>query len=300
MTNRRFIVVLDENRYSRNIALFSSKGQEKIAATKVIIVGLGGLGSHIAQQLAYLGVVDFALVDYDIVTASSLNRLIGAVEADVENQTLKVRVAERAIVEIQPTARFAIVDGKVTDERVPGLVLRADVVFGCLDRDLPRLQLTELCARHGKPYFDLASDTGGEGTSAWYGGRVVFCDGTRCLSSLDLLDQKQMARDSMSPEQRAADDEIYGIHRATLDQTGPAVVSINGVVASIAVSEFMVLVTGIREPITHLRYRGDLAQLTKSLDPPRTGCWYCNELWGRGEAEVGHLYVAGVRPEGEK
>jgi molybdopterin-synthase adenylyltransferase len=69
-----------------------------------------------------------------------------------------------------------------------------------------------------------------------------------------------MARDSMSPEQRAADDEIYGIHLAALDRTGPAVVSINGVVASIAVTEFMVLVTGIREPITHLRYRGDLAQ----------------------------------------
>jgi molybdopterin/thiamine biosynthesis adenylyltransferase len=274
-------VVVDHSRYSRNIALFGKEGQEKIALTKVVIVGLGGLGSHLAQQLAYLGVVDFALVDYDIVTSSSLNRLIGAVEADIEDEMPKVRIAERGIAQIQPCAEIAIVDGKVTDHRVPVLVARADVVFGCLDRDLPRLQLTEICARHAKPYFDLASDTGGEGAGLWYGGRIVFCDGTRCQSCLDLLDQEQMARDSMTREQRVADDEIYGVERAALDRTGPAVVSINGVVASVAVSEFMVLVTGIREPVAHLRYRGDLTQFTKSLDPPRAGCWYCCELWGR-------------------
>lgn len=271
---------IDESRYSRNIALFGPEGQEKIVTTKVVIVGLGGLGSHLAQQLAYLGVVDFGLVDHDAVTSSSLNRLIGAVESDVEEETPKVRVAERLIGQIQATAEIDAVDGKVADERVPALIARADIVFGCLDRDLPRLQLTEICARHAKPYFDLASDTGGEGV--WYGGRVIFCDGTRCLSCLDLLDQEQMARDSMSPEQRAADDEIYGIERAALDQTGPAVVSINGVVASLAVTELMVHVTGIREPVAQLVYRGDLTRLTKSIDPPRAGCWYCTDLWGRG------------------
>jgi hypothetical protein len=74
---------------------------------------------------------------------------------------------------------------------------------------------------------------------------------------------------------------FYGVDRTALDWPGPAVVSINGVVTSIAVTEFMVLVTGIREPVAHLRYRGDLTQLTKSLDPPHAGCWYCSELWGR-------------------
>ena len=271
---------LDESRYSRNIALFGPEGQKKIASRKVLIVGLGGLGSHLAQQLAYLGVVDFGLVDDDVVTSSSLNRLIGGVEFDVVAETPKVTVAKRLIVQIQPTANVGAVDRKVADERVPALVARADIVFGCVDRDLPRLQLTELCTRHAKPYFDLASDTGGEGADAWFGGRVVFCDGTRCLSCLDLLDQEQMARDSMSPEQREADDEIYGIDRKMFDQSGPAVVSVNGAVASLAVTEFMAVVTGIRHPVAHLVYRGDLAQLTKSIDPPREGCWYCTQLWG--------------------
>jgi molybdopterin-synthase adenylyltransferase len=192
------------------------------------------------------------------------------------------KVAKRLIDTIQPTADVRVVEGKVNDEDTTDLVARADVVLGCLDRDLPRLQLTELCARHAKPYFDLASDTGGEGGDAWYGGRVVFCDGTRCLSCLDLLDQDQIARDSMSPEQRAADAQIYGIDRDALENTGPAVVSINGVVASLAVTEVMALVTGLQEPTAHLKYRGDLMRLTKSLDQPQEDCWYCTQLWGCG------------------
>jgi hypothetical protein len=45
------------------------------------------------------------------------------------------------------------------------------------------------------------------------GGRVVFCDGSRCLVCLDLLDQKEIAHDRMSPVQREAHDRIYGIER---------------------------------------------------------------------------------------
>src|SRR5438128_2649149 len=63
-----------DGRYSRNEELFGAEGQAKIARTKVTIVGLGGLGSQVGQQLVYLGVRSFALIDFDIVTDSSLNR----------------------------------------------------------------------------------------------------------------------------------------------------------------------------------------------------------------------------------
>ncbi|MCA1736308.1 MAG: ThiF family adenylyltransferase [Actinobacteria bacterium] len=56
------------DRFSRNIALFGPDGQQKIAATAVAIVGLGGLGSHVAQQLVHLGVIRFALIDDDVLT----------------------------------------------------------------------------------------------------------------------------------------------------------------------------------------------------------------------------------------
>ena len=64
----------------------------------------------------------------------------------------------------------------------------------------------------------------------------------------------------MSDEQRAADDKIYGIERNALNDGGPSVISVNGVVASLAVTEFMAWRTGIRAPVGYLNYRGDMAR----------------------------------------
>jgi hypothetical protein len=84
----------------------------------------------------------------------------------------------------------------------------------------------------------------------------------------------------MTPDQREADRRIYGVDRAALAGTGPAIVSVNGVVASLGVTEFMVHVTGLREPASQLTYRGDRGTVTRSLDQPEPGCYYCTRLWG--------------------
>lgn len=270
-----------ETRYSRNEALFGVQGQAKIAGAKVTIIGLGGLGSHVAQQLAYLGVQSFALVDFDVVTDSSLNRLVGAVDADVEAKIKKIAVADRMIRQVNPRASVEVLDGRIPGPDAERLVAWADVVFGCVDRDLHRLELTETCSNHRKPYFDVASDTGG-GEEPWYGGRVVFCHGNGCLVCWGLLDQEQMALDRMTEAEREADRRIYGVDRGALHQAGPAVVSVNGAVASLAVTEFMVHVTGLREPVGQLTYRGDLATVRRSLDPPEEACFYCGAWRKRG------------------
>jgi molybdopterin-synthase adenylyltransferase len=277
--------LIPQGRYSRNELLFAAKGQERIARTKVAIVGLGGLGSHVAQQLAYLGVRSFALIDFDVVTDSSLNRLVGSVGTDVAAKTKKIAVARRLILAVNPKASVESHDGRIADSEAERLVRSVDVVFGCLDRDLHRLELMELCVKHRKPYFDLASDAGG-GEDLWYGGRVVFCNGNRCLVCLRLLNQEQMALDRMGANEREADLHLYGVDRSALNQAGPAVISVNGVVASLAVTEFMVHVTGLRAPIGQLTYRGDLGTVMKSLDPPAEGCYYCAGL-SRRESDVG-------------
>lgn len=284
---------MTDERYSRNEALFGAGGQRKIEATSVAIIGLGGLGSYVTQQLAYLGVRDYGLVDYDVVTESSLNRLVGAVHADIAAGVKKVAVAERTIRAIKPEATINALDARIEAPEVEPLVAAADIVFGCVDRGLPRLRLTELCARYAKPLFDLASDTGGDGDESWYGGRVLFCDGSRCVVCLNLLDQQEMARDSMSDDQRAAHDRIYGIARNALDATGPMVVSVNGAVASIAITEFMVLTTGMREPKAHLNYYADRQIIRAVADRPADDCYYCSGIWGSsvGEAETSAMGV---------
>jgi molybdopterin-synthase adenylyltransferase len=275
-------VSMDDTRYSRNVALFGENGQERIASTAVAVVGLGGLGSHVAQQLAYLGVRRYGLIDHDVVTESSLNRVVGSSPSDVGAKTRKVRSAQRLIKAVQPDATIAVVEGRVTRshaDAAAALIRQSDVVFGCLDAESPRLFLTDLCSTFGIMYIDLATDTRGE-QEAWYGGRVVYSAGAGCLSCLDLLDQRSIRLEQMSRTEVEDERRLYGLRGDLRGGTGPAVVSVNGVVASMAVTEFMAHITGIRQPALQLVYRGDLPRITISKDPPRDGCPYCSR-WGK-------------------
>ncbi len=271
-------------RYARHMALFGAEGQERIAATSAAIVGLGGLGCHVAQQLAYLGVVEFVLVDADSVSTSNLNRLIGASPADVGAR--KVEIAARTIQTIQPDAKVDTVAAHFTADAPAAGLGRAEVLFGCVDDDVARLELVRHASAQGLPYIDLASDVapGGE-----FGGRVVFAkDGERCLSCLGELDQHALARAQMTDEQRDADDKIYGVERDALDDGGPSVVSVNGVVASLAVTEFMAWRTGLRAPVGYLNYRGDRGTVGSRAVPERAYCHYCMTLWGTAAPGAQH------------
>jgi hypothetical protein len=147
-----------------------------------------------------------------------------------------------------------------------------------VDDDVARLELVRHASVHALPYIDLASDVTPDGE---FGGRIVFAkDGERCLSCIQELDQHVIARSQMSPEQRAADDQIYGVDRAALEDGGPSVVSVNGVVASLGVTEFMAWRTGLREPVGYLNYRGDRGTVGSRADPPRDFCGFCMSLWG--------------------
>lgn len=270
-------MVLDTTRYSRNIGLFGTHGQARLSEFCIAIIGLGGLGSHIVQQTAYLGVRRFVLVDEDIVTLTNLNRLIGASERDVQEKRQKVTVAERLIRLIQPSAEIIPLAADFRSTEADMHVQKADVLFGCVDNDAVRLSLTEFASRHRKPYMDLATDTGDASGQVWYGGRMLFAhNGTLCLSCAGELDQRAIAIESMTPHQRAEDRAIYGVPSDSLNGSGPAVVSINGVMASLGVTEFMVWATGLREPKPHIRYRADLGRVTLVTDTPVIDCYYCS------------------------
>lgn len=265
-----------EGRYSRQELLFGKEGQRRLQNVRVAVVGVGGLGSHVVQQLAYLGVLAYVLVDGDVVTPSSLNRLIGAVEADAAAGRPKVEVAARVISTVQPGADVHAIASHLEEAEPTQAIADADVVFGCLDDDLARLRLLDRCAEAGRPYVDLASDTGEDDGRPWYGGRVVFSFvGHGCLSCREVLDQRAIARVAMSRQQRDEDDRTYGVAGSALRGTGPSVVSVNGVVASLGVTEFMAWATRLREPWPELTYRGDLGCVRLNRDDPAPDCYYC-------------------------
>ena len=280
----------EAERYSRQAAMFGKEGQDRLGSVPVAIIGVGGLGCHVVQQLAYAGVKNYFLIDPDRVDLSNLNRFVIGAECDIGR--LKVDVAADYIRRVQPGADVTVIPASVVSAPAFAAVSRAAVVFGCLDGDGPRLVTLELCCSLRKPYIDVATDVPAPGA---FGGRMIFTGiGKGCLFCREELDQKEIWRFFATPDQRAVDDKIYGIDRSSLGETGPSVVFLNGVVASLAVTEFATFITGLRLPVPHLNYRGEMGIVTTTR-VPATGCYYCDETWnGRSSAEP-ERYLASVK-----
>jgi molybdopterin/thiamine biosynthesis adenylyltransferase len=267
---------MSRGRDARNIALFGVDGQRAIERTAVGLVGYGGLGSHVGQQLAYLGTAHVVVIDHDIVEVTNLNRLVGAIPTDAQQRTPKVQVAARTVTAIRPEASVRIIQAKVDAPEAIEALQSVDVVIGAVDNDITRLALLEMCSERAVPYMDAATDTHElDDGRVLFGGRVYVCRGDGCLHCSNELDPDELVQAAMTPDQRDAHDRIYGIDRRLVGASGPMVVSVNGVIASIAVTEFMVMVTGLRQPVRHLIYKGESGIVVMNADAPPPSCYYC-------------------------
>jgi len=279
---------VEQERYARQEAFFGQEGQSRLKALRVSIIGVGGLGSHIAQQLAYLGVQHFALVDHDRVSGNNLNRLIGASAKDVGK--FKVDVSKRLIRSIQEEAEVQCTYSGLFCTEAFDQIAASDFVFGCVDEDGVRLVLLEACCVFQKPYMDLATDVPDENT---YGGRIVFTGlGKGCPRCRGELDDQEIDWYFSTSEQRKEKEKIYGVRKRALGESGPSVVFLNGVVASAGIGEFATYVNpSLRPPIPYLVYRGNMGILTKPADKPAPDCYFCETLWRQKEKSDVYRYA---------
>jgi molybdopterin-synthase adenylyltransferase len=258
----------DTSRYDRQIRLFGVAGQRAVAQAHLGIVGLGGLGSHIAQQLVYLGIRRYTFVDGDRIDDHSLNRVVTARPDDIG--AYKTDLAERLIRTLLPDAtvtniRYHLGDGDDAERELA----QTDLIIGGLDHDSPRLDLADVASRHQIVYIDAATDThAGDGVLT-YGGRIVTAGiQPGCLYCLGHLDQRAIRLARMTTAARADEAALYGIPLDELETTGPSVVTLNGVIASLAATEAMVHLTGLRQPQHQLTYRADHGGVRVNTDTP--------------------------------
>ena len=284
-----------DERFARNIALCGAEGPQRLLATRVAGVGVGGLGSHVVQQLAFLGIGHFTLVEPEELDMTNRNRYIGSHWDDPVPGTPKVDIAERLIRAIDPDVSILKVPTSLLTEQAFAAVRQCQWVFGCLDDDAIRLVLTELCLAYRLRLVDLASDVDRDPDSGAihdYGGRVCVCqDGNGCLMCMGTIDPREAARQFEGDGAWRDWESIYGVEKSVLDGTGPSVVSINGVIASLGVTEFMVAVTDLRPPQRHLVYHGRLGKVTVPEEPPVAKCWYCRSVFGAGAAAEVERYL---------
>jgi adenylyltransferase/sulfurtransferase len=144
-------------RYNRQILLhdFDVAGQERLLQSRVLVVGLGGLGSPAALYLAAAGVGELVLVDGDDVELSNLQRQITHTESDIG--TNKARSAAAAIAAINPGITLDVIEQMLTEAAMPALLSRVDLVLDATDNYPVRFALNRACIAARVPLVSAAA-----------------------------------------------------------------------------------------------------------------------------------------------
>lgn len=133
---------------TRNIQFFGLEAQQKVTASYVVVIGLGGVGSHAASMLLRSGVGRLLLVDFDQVSVSSLNRHAVATREDVG--TSKALCLKKHFQSIFPEchidAKVILYDSSSEEEILSG---HPDFVLDCIDNIDTKVALLAACVRRG-------------------------------------------------------------------------------------------------------------------------------------------------------
>lgn len=147
----------DFMRYSRQLLLedIALQGQEKLRASRVLIIGLGGLGSPAALYLAAAGVGHLTLADDDDVHVSNLQRQILFTGEDI-NQS-KTEAARRRLHQLNPDVTLAVIHQRLAGEPLRAAVQDADLVLDCTDNMVTRQAINAACVATDTPLISASA-----------------------------------------------------------------------------------------------------------------------------------------------
>jgi molybdopterin/thiamine biosynthesis adenylyltransferase len=166
-------------RYSRHIILkeVGGKGQQKLFDGRVLIIGVGGLGSPIALYLAAAGVGTIGIADADEVDLSNLQRQVIHFTPDIRKP--KVESAREKMQAISPDVKVVTYKEWVTATNISRIIADYDFIIDATDNFAAKFLINDACVLAGKPYshggilqFDGQTMTVKPGESACY--RCIF------------------------------------------------------------------------------------------------------------------------------
>jgi molybdopterin/thiamine biosynthesis adenylyltransferase len=268
--------------HDRQVRAFGDEGQGTIQGMRIAIVGLGGTGSVVAQQLAYLGVRQFLLIDPDVVDETSLNRLVGATRTDLGRP--KVLVGQRSIRRVVPGAQVKAVIGDILQREVGLSLTDVDFVFCCTDTHGSRYVVNQLAYQYFVPCIDMGVVINvHEGKVTHFDGRIqMLAPGLGCLVCREgILSPNQIRSDLSCEAQRRADP--YFNSQVGIKQ--PSVISLNSTAASLAVTMFLAAVAGVPSNTRSQMIRGVPGVIRQLDTEPYPACINCSDegFLGRGD-----------------
>lgn len=274
--------------YDRNVRAFSADVQQALGQFHVGVIGVGGTGSAVVEQLVRLGVRRFTLVDPDVLSDSNVTRVFGSTPRDVSRP--KVDIARDNIQRIAPDAVCDTIQSMVTLEATARRLTSCDFLFGCTDDNAGRLVLSRFATFMLTPVIDVGVllSSGEDGVLTGINGRItVLAPGSACLICRNRIDLARAAVELRTPaERKRLADEGYA---PALVRVEPAVVAFTSAVASAAVAELLERLIGygpLSRP-NEVLLRWHEREISTNHAAPREGhyCDHASGAWGRGASE---------------
>ena len=269
--------------HDRQVRMFGAAGQQILKASKVAVIGLGGVGSLVAEYLARLGVGNLVLIDPDEIESSNLSRVVGATRVDVEMGQLKTQIAVRHAREMAIDATLQPVADDVSHQSVAQVLRDCDFIFLAADSMRARLVVNALAHQYLIPTIQMGAKirrgNRGKLEDAMCAVRHIR-PGTGCLWCNGLIDPTQLAIEAKSDRERK--EQAYGVQ-----ETNPSVITLNAVAAAHAVNDFLFDFLGLRTSDVEAVYqhfhfhRGKAQSVIPRRDPE---CRECVHRLAMGDA----------------
>lgn len=137
-------------RYKRHLSIenFDSGKQEKIKNAKVLIAGLGGLGSFVLYNLASIGILNLGLVEFDKVDITNFNRQIIYNFSDLGKE--KIVRAKENILKFNSDLKIETFNKKLDEDNVDEIIKNYDIIIDCLDNYKGKFLLNDSCLKFDK------------------------------------------------------------------------------------------------------------------------------------------------------
>ncbi len=240
----------DSETHHRTVLALGAAAQERYSTLNVGIVGFGGTGCITGELLARLPVNKIITIDPDKIEKSNNNRLLGSTSRDAQYCRPKVIVSRRELKQSNSKLHVIPIKDNFLNPEVQEKCKSLDIMFGCIDTELPRLALNRFCLAHGIPYFDLGSGAvAKDGKLSIAGGQVVKIvpHGNVCFHCGGFLDKGLLKLEVMSEAEKKASKQLNYLSGDVLkhDETPqPAIYAINMQTASNAMWLMMQYVSG--------------------------------------------------------
>jgi molybdopterin/thiamine biosynthesis adenylyltransferase len=223
-----------EGRYARQLIAEDWK-QEKLKAAKVLIAGIGALGSVVSTNLVSLGIGEIILVDFDTVEISNLNRQFIFREKDIDRP--KATVASEYLRELNPDVRIQVYNADL--HTIPKAVFEScNVIVDCLDTFEVRRWLNSVCISLKKPLVH-------GGIYGWLGNvQVVVPFKTPCLECQPLIPAERLQKACTPLGERRKTEEKEKVFEEEEKKKVPSIPTVSTLVGGIQAQETLKLVMG--------------------------------------------------------